>query len=78
MASDRTSGSSILDPLRSPSEWLDSFVKKFVAGLIAWIVVMVVLGLLTNWHSIALGLVGGGFGVLIVFWLMIEYFDSEI
>ncbi|MFW6153439.1 MAG: hypothetical protein ACOC42_03680 [Halobacteriota archaeon] len=78
MASDRTSGTSALDALRSPSDWLDTFAKKFVAGLIVWIVVMVVLGLLTNWHSIALGLVGGGFGVLVVFWLMIEYFDSEI
>ena len=52
--------------------------QKAVFGVVSWIVVMVGLGILTDWHSIAVGLLGGGYGVVVVIWLTAVYFGSEI
>lgn len=78
MASDSSSGSRSVAGIDIPSLSLDTTRQKAVAGVASWVVVMVVLGILTDWHSIAVGLLGGGYGVVVVIWLVAIYFSSEI
>lgn len=77
--SDMSLGNAITSNVeRIPGVTLDSLRAKAIFAVVAWILVMLILHVASGGHSIVLGLIGGGIGVLLVFWLVAETFKSEI
>lgn len=46
---------------------------KLIFGGLSIPAVFIVLGVLSSWNSIVLGLVGGGYGVLVFLWLVMVW-----